>query len=372
MVSVAKDKATKLAPFGVDDALERFFALSLDLHVVASADGYFKLVSDSVTDMLGWSVAEFQAQPFIDFVHPDDHAATLAEVERQMKSGEKVLYFENRYRHKDGSWHVLAWKSIPSDNLMYATARDVTVLKQHERDIVDAKNIAETAQRELESFSYSVAHDLRSPLRSIDGFSQALLEDCAGQLSDAGKRFLGLIRESAQHMAALIDDILKLSRVTRSELAFEVVDVSATARAVCDRLRQSDLARRVEVTVADGLAAYGDMRLLTVVLENLLGNAWKYSSKRPHARIELGATTCDGEVEYFVRDNGAGFDAAYAGKLFGVFERLHTAAEFEGTGVGLATVLRIVQRHGGRVRAEGAVDAGATFYFTLPDRRRST
>ncbi|MGH8223924.1 MAG: sensor histidine kinase [Woeseiaceae bacterium] len=374
MVTVMKGHAGDAddATPSVASALGRFFALSLDLHVVASPDGYFKLVSDSVTEVLGWSVDEFLNTPFIDFVHPDDHAATLAEVERQMQSGERVLHLENRYRHKDGSWRVLAWKSIPADGLMYATARDVTRFKQIQGDILQAQHAAEAANRELESFSYSVAHDLRAPLRSIDGFSQILLDECAQQLSADGKRFLGLVRESAQHMAKLIDDILELSRVARVELHCEAVDLSALARAAHARLRQSDPARRVDLTIPDGLTAHGDVRLLAVVLDNLLGNAWKYTSKRADARIVLGVIRKKGVSEYFVQDNGAGFDMAYVDKLFGVFERLHSADEFEGTGVGLATVRRIVERHGGRVRAEGREGAGATFYFTLPRGRSRT
>lgn len=349
---------------------ERFFELSLDLHVIASADGYFKHVSDSAPSVLGWSVAELTGRPFLDFVHPDDHAATLAEVDRQILSGERVLAFENRYRHKDGSWRVLAWKSIPADGLMYATARDITARKRLQQELADAKNATEAANRELESFSYSVAHDLRAPLRSIDGFGQLLLDECAANLGDTGRRYLNLVRESTQRMGQLIDDLLQLSRVTRSELARETVDLSALATATLARLHASTPQRSVEVRIEPGLVDSADPRLLAVVLDNLLGNAWKYSSKRADAVIEFGACHNDRERRYFVRDNGAGFDMAYAHKLFGAFERLHSAREFEGNGIGLATVRRIVERHGGSVSAESRVGAGATFYFTL--RRKET
>jgi PAS domain S-box-containing protein len=346
-------------------SFERFFELSLDLHVIASADGYFKHVSESVTEILGWSAEEVVSRPFLDFVHPDDHAATLAEVDKQTLAGERVLHFENRYRHKDGTWRVLAWKSMPADGLMYATARDITTAKRLQQELLDAKHAAETANRELESFSYSVAHDLRAPLRSIDGFSQLLIDDCGEAVGETGRRYLGLVRESTQRMAQLIDDLLQLSRVTRSELTRENVNLSALAASILSRLQASSPQRRVEVRVEPNVTHWGDARLLAVVLENLLGNAWKYSSKRELAVIELGRAAHDSEAPYFVRDNGAGFDMTYVHKLFGVFERLHTAQEFEGNGVGLATVKRIVERHGGRVWASGEVDAGATFHFTL-------
>jgi signal transduction histidine kinase len=228
-----------------------------------------------------------------------------------------------------------------------------------------ARAAAEASSKELEAFSYSVAHDLRAPLRSIDGFSQALLEDCADQLDADGKRYLNHVREAAQQMGQLIDDLLNLSRVTRSELRRERVDLSDLARAITAKLRDTQPQRGVTFVVQDGLVAQADRRLLEIVLTNLLGNAWKFTGKRDSARIEFAAIPGEHPLVYFVRDNGAGFDARYAEKLFGVFQRLHADREFEGTGIGLATVHRIVRLHGGRVWADGEVDRGATFYFTL-------
>jgi len=233
-----------------------------------------------------------------------------------------------------------------------------------ERRVRERTAELEAANGELEAFSYSVAHDLRTPLRSIDGFSLALLEDCAEQLDDAGKNYLLYIRQSAQRMANLIDDLLTLSRVTRCELQRKVVDLSALARSVIGHLEHAQSDRRVEVAIEDGVVCEGDATLLGVVLDNLIGNAWKFTAKRPIARIEFGARAAECPV-FFVRDNGVGFDMAYASMLFGVFQRLHSVDEFEGTGIGLATVQRIVRRHGGRVWAEAAVDRGATIYFTL-------
>jgi light-regulated signal transduction histidine kinase (bacteriophytochrome) len=236
-------------------------------------------------------------------------------------------------------------------------------------EALDQARIAtEAANRELESFSYSVAHDLRAPLRSIDGFSQALLEDYDDKLDEEGRQHLHYLRESAQQMAQLIDDLLNLSRVARSALKREAVDLSALARDVLATLAQREPTRTVTTKVQDGLIAQGDERLLKVALENLLGNAWKFTGKRADAEIVFGSAIRDGKVSYFIRDNGAGFDAAYAHKLFIVFQRLHGANEFEGTGVGLATVQRIVRRHGGSIQADGAVDRGATFTFSLGEK----
>jgi light-regulated signal transduction histidine kinase (bacteriophytochrome) len=223
----------------------------------------------------------------------------------------------------------------------------------------------ESANQELEAFSYSVSHDLRSPLRSIDGFSLALLEDYAGKLDAEGRDHLDRVRGATRRMAQLIDDLLKLSRVTRMEMKRERVNLSVVATQIAGALRNSRPDRTAEFMVADDLIAFGDERLLTVALENLFANAWKFAEKKPQTVIEFGATLLDGKAVYFVRDNGAGFDMAYADKLFSPFQRLHQEAEFSGTGIGLATVKRIVNRHGGRVWIEGEVEKGATVYFTL-------
>jgi signal transduction histidine kinase len=236
-----------------------------------------------------------------------------------------------------------------------------------ERNEALRRNAAElsAANTELDAFAYSVSHDLRAPLRSIDGFSQVLLEDYATKLDEAGRDSLQRVRAASQRMALLIDDLLKLARVTRGDMRIEPVDLSAMAQDVVADLQRSTPDRAVEFAIASGLNARGDARLLRVVLENLLRNSWKYTEKQARPRIEFGSADGNGERVFMVRDNGAGFDMKYADKLFGVFQRLHTATEFEGTGVGLATVRRIITRHGGRIWAEGAVDRGATFYFTL-------
>jgi len=221
------------------------------------------------------------------------------------------------------------------------------------------------ANKELEAFSYSVSHDLRTPLRGIDGFSLALLEDYAERLDDQGKEHLQRIRAATQRMGMLIDDLLNLSRMTRAEIRKESFDISTIAHSVVESLQEAHAKRRIEFWIEDGLEANADPRLLRVVLENLLGNACKFTSKRTSARVEFGKMHRNGSTAYFVRDNGAGFDPAYADRLFGAFQRLHGATEFPGTGVGLATVQRIIHRHGGQIWAEGEVEKGAAFYFTL-------
>jgi signal transduction histidine kinase len=238
------------------------------------------------------------------------------------------------------------------------------------RDALEARVEARTQElsasnRELEAFSYSVSHDLRAPLRSIDGFSQALLEDCGDRLEPEGQAHLRRIRAAAQHMGRLIDDLLKLARVSRADLRVETVDLSAMAQATMAALTDAHGDRTVDWHVHPGLEATGDARLLQVMLTNLLENAWKFTGKTAEARIEFGARGANGTREYYVKDNGAGFDPTYAAKLFGAFQRLHHPGDFPGTGIGLATVQRIVTRHGGRVTAEGAVGSGATFAFTL-------
>ncbi len=221
------------------------------------------------------------------------------------------------------------------------------------------------ANKELEAFSYSVSHDLRVPLRSIDGFSLALMEDYGDKLGEEARGHFDRIRAATRRMGLLIDDMLELARVSRVEMHRQRVDLTGMVRSLETELRKADPGRQVECVIAEGIEAEGDARLLRVVMDNLLRNAWKYTSKHPSARIEFGQMSSNGSRAYYVKDDGAGFDPAYAGKLFGAFQRLHGASEFPGTGVGLATVQRIIHRHGGRIWAEAEVEKGATFYFTF-------
>lgn len=243
-----------------------------------------------------------------------------------------------------------------------ALTEEVAERRRAENALQVANGAVEQTNRELESFSYTVAHDLRAPLRTIDGFSVALLEDYGEQLNEGARAYLDQIRASAQQMAWLIDGLLALSRVSRTELHFASVDLSSMAKAILERLSGND--RGTHYTVMPDMTARVDPRLMSAVLENLLSNAWKFSARSPRRHIEFGCTVQDKERVFFVRDNGAGFDMSYSAKLFAPFQRLHRVSEFEGTGIGLATVQRIIERHGGRIWAESEVGKGATFYFT--------
>jgi signal transduction histidine kinase len=233
------------------------------------------------------------------------------------------------------------------------------------RRLADEVEAHKKTLAELDAFNYSVSHDLRAPLRSVDGFSQALLEDHAGALDDKGREHLQRIRAAAQRMAQLIDDLHRLSRISRAAVRTKRVELSAIARTILEELRREDAARSVEVILAD-LTVDGDAQLLQIALENLLRNAWKFTRNEERPRIELGSTIDRGERAYFVRDNGAGFDPRFAKRLFQPFQRFHSSAEFEGTGIGLAIVDRIIRHHGGRLWAESSPGHGATFFFTLP------
>jgi light-regulated signal transduction histidine kinase (bacteriophytochrome) len=258
------------------------------------------------------------------------------------------------------------------DMLVLTAIRDISERKRAEKKVRELNESErrhatqlEAVNKELEAFSYSVSHDLRAPLRSIDGFSLALIEDYADKLDDQGNSYLTRIRVATQRMARLIDDLLKLAWLTRSEMRAESVGLSALANAILAEFQKAEPDRRVECVVQEHLVCCGDPVLLRSVLENLLGNAWKFTAKTPHARIELAMEQQDGEPVYMVRDNGAGFDMKHAKKLFGAFQRLHAAADFPGAGVGLATVQRIIHRHHGKVWAQGEEGGGATFSFTL-------
>jgi PAS domain S-box-containing protein len=322
----------------------------------------------------------------VERIHPDDRTA-VEEENRRVLAGKNEGAYHQEFRviWPDGSVHWLASHGrVHSDGngeshravRFIGINTDITERKQAEvetrilNEALEERVAERTAQlqavnRELEAFSYSVSHDLRAPLRHINGFSQALLEDYADELDEVGKSYLQELRGASQEMAQLIDDVLQLARVTRSDMRREVVNLSELTHVVIAELQKRDPERTVAVQIEEGLVASGDKRLLRIALSNLIGNAWKFTSKREHGELTFGKERKGAETVYLVRDNGAGFNMEYAGKLFGAFQRLHTTREFEGTGIGLATVQRIINRHGGRVWAEGAIDQGATFYFTL-------
>jgi PAS domain S-box-containing protein len=266
----------------------------------------------------------------------------------------------------------LTWIETPDGIVALGAVRDITDRRHQEDETRQARAQAERsaaelqdAYRELQSFSYAVAHDLRAPLRAIDGFSQALLEDYSSVLDEDGQGYLERVRKNVHRMSGMIDALLDLSRLVRSTFDPTHVNLSWLVEDALAALRDAEPDREVDAVVQRGLLARGDRGLLVILINNLVSNAWKFTASRPGARIEFGVGDKDGVPEFFVRDDGVGFDGRYADKLFTPFQRLHGPEEFAGSGIGLATAERIVRRHGGRIRAEGAVNRGATVYFTL-------
>jgi len=349
-----------------------------------SPDGTAISANRTALRLSGVSEADFKGKPFWEtpwWAHSKELQNEVREAVRRAARGEHVS-FEATHPAVDGTLHYIEFSLKPVTDemgnivLLVPEGRDITESKRAEAEIrqlnqdlearvAERTRELELANRELEAFTYSVSHDLRAPLRAIDGFSTALLEDYADKLDGEAKTYLGYLQEGSHEMSNLIDGLLNLSRSTRGELSVERIDLSAMADEVVKELRTSEPGRLVSILIAPCMKASADHRLLRVVLENLLGNAWKYTSRNSAGRIEFSCEVQKEETVYCVRDNGAGFDMAYAGKLFLPFQRLHKTTEFAGIGIGLATVERIIHHHNGRIWAQGAVGAGATFYFTL-------
>jgi PAS domain S-box-containing protein len=348
--------------------LDQFFALSPDMLCIANLEGRFVRVNSAWQEALGWSAEELTARPYADFVHPDDRTTTAAE-SSSLAEGQVTTRFENRYRCRDGSYRWLSWRAVPilSRGVVYAAARDIT-----ERRRIDSElkaHIAALAElnRELEAFSYSVSHDLRAPLRHITGFVGLLSRSATPKLDAEEQRRLQTIADAATRMGRLVDDLLAFSRMGRTALQKRRISLADIVRDARREIDNDPSNVRVTWKIGSLPDVEADAAMLRLVFVNLLSNAVKYSRGRPGPTVEIGVEGAGSdETVIFVRDNGVGFDMQYAGKLFGVFQRLHSSDEFEGTGIGLANVRRIINRHGGRTWAEGALNAGATFYFSLP------
>jgi signal transduction histidine kinase len=314
------------------------------------------LLDVQMPDMDGYEVARYARE------NPTTRAVPIIFVTAMMENEEKVLRGYGTgavdFLFKPVNPHILRYKVQVFLDLYRSRRRLADEVEAHKRTM-----------GELEAFNYSVSHDLRAPLRPLDGFSQALLEDCADKLDEQGKDYLRRIRAAAQRMSQLIDDLLRLSRISQAQVRAQPVDLSSMAFAMVRELSTNEPARRVDCLVEPGLTVHGDPGLLRIAMENLLRNAWKFTQKKDEARIEFGARQDRAETVYFVRDDGVGFDPNFAPRLFQPFQRFHTSAEFEGTGIGLAIVHRIVSHHRGRVWVEAAPGAGATFYFTLSEAR---
>jgi PAS domain S-box-containing protein len=305
-----------------------------------------------------------------DLVYPDDRAKTAQLVEQTLKTGTPV----------DGEWRVqwsdrsIHWISGRFQAFKDSTGKavrmtgvniDITERKQAEEELKRSNAELEAANKELEAFSYSVSHDLRQPLRALDGFSLAVVNNLGDKLDETNKDYLNRVRKASQTMGQLINDLLKLSRINRVEMSYKETNLSELANSIIEELKQEQPERQAEFQIAPELIVRGDKQLLDIALKNILENAWKYSGKCPQTRIEMGTTLQNGEKAYFIRDNGAGFEMKYADKLFQPFQRLHSDKDYDGTGIGLATVQRIIRRHGGRVWVESEVGKGTTIFFTL-------
>ena len=351
--------------------------------------GEVMLINRAGCQLLGYREDEILGKNWCDTCLPASVRDEVKDVFRRLMAGELEMfeYHENLVVTRSGEERLIAWHNVLLRDQggqivgTLSSGEDITERRQAEealrqlnieleRRVAERTAQLEAANKELESFNYSVSHDLRAPLRSIDGFSQALLEDYGAQLPEPARAYLQRVRAASQRMGQLIEDLLRLSRLSRAEMNLREVDLSAVAQAVADDLHKSQPQRQVEFRIAPGLSARADPTLVYALLQNLLDNAWKFTKWRSPALIEFGATADHAEPVFYVRDNGVGFDMAYAGKLFSPFQRLHSAHEFEGTGIGLAIVQRVVQRHGGRVWTEAAPDQGAAFYFTLGNEAR--
>lgn len=346
----------------------KFFEISNNLLCVANTDSYFLKVNPYFSELLGYSPQELTNRRFTDFIHPEDVGITLIEVEKLSK-GIKVINFINRYRCKDGIYKSLEWTATPDvdQSEIFAVARDVTEELLQKREIEELNQSLKNSLDEMESFSYSVSHDLRAPVRAIHGFSRIISEKHGSSLNSEAQDLLKIIYEESSRMGKLIDDLLSFSRLGKNALQLTLVPMKELAQeAVNEVLRLNQIEPRPNIKIANLPDAYCDRSLVQQVLVNLISNAFKFSHDKPHIEVEIGYTENDSLIDYFVRDNGVGFDMLYYDKLFGIFQRLHSQEKFGGIGIGLANVQKIINRLGGEVWAVSQINEGATFYFSLP------
>ena len=359
------DEAREYAESIIDTIREALIVLDQDLRVVTANRSFyetFKVKPEETVRQHIYNLGNKQwdiprLRELLETILPQKTAFESYEVEHDFAAiGKRIMLLNARQ----------VQRGLGNERIILLAIEDVTEKRKLDRAVLMARDVAEAANKELEAFSYSVSHDLRAPLRSIDGFSQALLEDYRDRLDDTARSYLERVRKATQHMGRLIDDMLKLSRVTRTDFRLEPVDLSQMVRDIAEKMKEQYPGRTVGVIIQGGLSVIGDPTLLRIALENLISNAWKFTGKEERPQVEFGTTRKEERTAYYIRDNGVGFDMAYVDKLFNAFQRLHTSLEFPGIGIGLATVQRIINRHRGRVWVEAEVGKGATFYFTLP------
>lgn len=377
----------KKAEASIIENERRFRALienSSDGIILTDKQGTILFASASIRRLLGYERGELLSRNIFDLIHPDDLEQTKGQFDTLRQSYGSAMTVHYRLSHKDGSWHWMEGVGTnmlqdPSVRAVVINHRDITEQKRAEeevrklteeleRRVVERTAQLEAANKDLEAFSYSVSHDLRAPLRALDGFTNMLLVKYSPNLDDHGKHLLSVLRSSARKMGQLIDDLLAFSRLGRVEFEKIEIDMNLMVRSIMQEERRSEPEKPITLIVKDLPPTWGSSAMIRQVLTNLILNAIKFTRTQSQPFVEIGARQSADEIIYYVKDNGVGFDMRYVNKLFGVFQRLHTTEEFEGTGVGLAIVHRIITRHGGRVWAEAAINEGATFFFSLPQR----
>ncbi|HYM06101.1 MAG TPA: PAS domain S-box protein [Terriglobales bacterium] len=386
MFQVCRDITQEAA---VREHRDFFFCLSLDLLCVAGLDGYFKRLNPAWERLLHYSIGELLSKPYLEFVHPDDRSRTLTEAAK-IEHGNITFRFENRYLCKDGEIKWLLWDAflVPEEQLIYAAARDITDYVRMRREVQQMNEGLERrvqqrttelseVNRELESFTYSVSHDLRAPLRQINGFAHLLAERLNDQADPAANHCLTRIQEGVDKMERLTESLLRLSHISRLGMQFQLTDLDAIVAEAIETLRPEIGNREIAWKIEPLVSVECDAALMKLVFTNLISNAIKFTAPRRHAVIRVGQETIDGCAHIVVSDNGVGFEMIHADKLFGVFQRLHRQEDFPGTGVGLAIVQRILNRHGWLIRAESELDRGTAFYLrpsapNIGDSKRAT
>jgi PAS domain S-box-containing protein len=363
--NITELKTAEQALIEKTEELDRYFSHSLDLLCIADLNGNFRRLNKAWEFTLGYKLEDLEGKSFLEFVHPDDLNSTLAAMADLSKNIE-VLNFTNRYRHKDGSYRWIEWKSFPSGHLIYASARDITERIRIDKELTDANRRLQSTNKELEAFSYSVSHDLRAPLRHINGFIELLRKKIIETADESVKRYLDIISKASKKLGTLIDELLAYSRAGRVKIMPKEVNLNELVKEVITELKPQTENRKIVWRIEQLPKVQADYNLIKLVYQNLISNAIKFTRKKEKAIIEITAKQENGKHFLKVKDNGAGFDMTFSDRLFGVFQRLHGEEEFEGSGIGLANVQRIVNMHRGEIRAEGKVNEGAEFVFSIP------